>query len=173
MRSASFNLNQHCKLLHIYSWLLVVMHIRNLGCMSLYPESSNRISDGIKIRMDDRKQCDTSNKAPPISFSPPIGTRDFYPEDMIRRNWLFSKFRETATAFGYQEYDAPVLEHSELYTRKAGEEITEQMYSFVDKVDLESSSSIRILYCYAIFNEGTHAVFLKACNTSQNHRRAF
>ena len=70
---------------------------------------------------------------PPFSLNPPIGTRDFYPEDMMGRNWLFSHFRDTARTFGFQEYDAPVLEHSALYTRKAGEEITEQMYCFVDK----------------------------------------
>jgi histidyl-tRNA synthetase len=74
-------------------------------------------------------------QAAPSSFclTPPMGTRDFYPEDMIERNWLFCHFRDTARAFGFQEYDAPVLEHSALYTRKAGEEITEQMYCFVDK----------------------------------------
>ena len=68
-----------------------------------------------------------------FSLTPPMGTRDFYPEDMRGRTWLFEKFRESAKAFGFQEYDAPVLEHSALYTRKAGEEITEQMYCFIDK----------------------------------------
>jgi histidyl-tRNA synthetase len=47
--------------------------------------------------------------------------------------WLFSKFREVARLYGFQEYDAPVLEHEELYKRKAGEEITQQMYNFADK----------------------------------------
>ena len=41
--------------------------------------------------------------------------------------------RESALQFGFTEYDAPVLEHVELYERKAGEEIKEQMYAFVDK----------------------------------------
>lgn len=49
------------------------------------------------------------------------------------RNWLFAKFRETARLFAFQEYDAPVLEKEELYKRKAGEEITQQMYNFRDK----------------------------------------
>ena len=43
------------------------------------------------------------------------------------RYWLFSHFRAVARSLGFQEYDAPVLEHAELYTRKAGEEITGQM----------------------------------------------
>ena len=69
----------------------------------------------------------------PDFYEPPSGTRDFFPEDMRVRNWLFERFRETARLFAFQEYDAPVLEKVELYERKAGEEITEQMYNFVDK----------------------------------------
>lgn len=43
--------------------------------------------------------------------------------------------REVARQFDFQEYDAPVLEHTELYKKKAahGEEIVEQMYAFTDK----------------------------------------
>ena len=70
---------------------------------------------------------------PTISLEPPSGTRDFFPEEMRVRNWLFGKFRETARTMGFQEYDAPVLEYDQLYKRKGGEEITEQMYNFVDK----------------------------------------
>ena len=61
------------------------------------------------------------------------GTRDFYPEDMRARNWLFEKFHSAALAHGFEEYDSPVLETEELYTRKAGEEITKQLYNFEDK----------------------------------------
>ena len=61
------------------------------------------------------------------------GTRDFYPEDMRVRNWLFDQFREAARSHGFEEYDAPVLEHEDLYTRKQGEEITQQLYGFEDK----------------------------------------
>eukprot|EP00339_Tiarina_fusa_P001593 CAMPEP_0117001668 /NCGR_PEP_ID=MMETSP0472-20121206/3587_1 /TAXON_ID=693140 ORGANISM="Tiarina fusus, Strain LIS" /NCGR_SAMPLE_ID=MMETSP0472 /ASSEMBLY_ACC=CAM_ASM_000603 /LENGTH=538 /DNA_ID=CAMNT_0004701745 /DNA_START=250 /DNA_END=1866 /DNA_ORIENTATION=+ len=63
----------------------------------------------------------------------PSGTRDFYPPEMRVQNWLFDNFRASAKAFGFQEYDAPVLEHVGLYERKAGEEIVDQMYNFVDK----------------------------------------
>lgn len=61
------------------------------------------------------------------------GTRDFYPEQMRLRNWLFGVWRQTALQFGFEEYDACILEHAELYTRKAGDEITQQLYSFQDK----------------------------------------
>jgi histidyl-tRNA synthetase len=64
------------------------------------------------------------------SFQAPRGTRDFYPEDLRLRSWLFDHFRATAALFGFEEIDAPVLEHAELFTRKAGEEIVTQLYHF-------------------------------------------
>ena len=68
-----------------------------------------------------------------MELQPVRGTRDFYPEDLLRRTWLFGHFRETARLFNFHEYDAPVLETEELYIRKAGEEITGQLYNFEDK----------------------------------------
>lgn len=68
-----------------------------------------------------------------IDLKPPRGTRDFPPEDMRLRTWLFDHFRATAALYGFQEYDAPVLESEALYVRKAGEEITGQLYNFEDK----------------------------------------
>jgi len=49
------------------------------------------------------------------------------------RNWLFDNFRASARSHGFEEYDSPVLEHEELYTRKQGEDITQQLYNFEDK----------------------------------------
>jgi histidyl-tRNA synthetase len=63
-------------------------------------------------------------------LQPPRGTRDFYPEDMRLRSWLFGHFRAVAHQFGYEEVDAPLVEHAELFIRKAGEEIVEQLYHF-------------------------------------------
>ena len=59
--------------------------------------------------------------------------RDFYPEDMRRQEWLFDTWRSVAKRFGFEEYDSPVLEHESLYIRKAGEEVTQQLYNFEDK----------------------------------------
>ena len=64
------------------------------------------------------------------ALQPPRGTRDFYPEEMRRRNWLFDRFRRTALAFGFEEVDAPMVEHLDLFRRKAGEEIVDQLYHF-------------------------------------------
>mmetsp|Transcript_61852 Transcript_61852/g.182629 ORF Transcript_61852/g.182629 Transcript_61852/m.182629 type:complete len:532 (-) Transcript_61852:120-1715(-) len=72
-------------------------------------------------------------KAARFDTNPPKGTRDFYPPDMRLRNWLFDHWKAVAAMYGFSEYDAPVLEAESLYTRKAGEEVTEQLYNFEDK----------------------------------------
>ena len=62
------------------------------------------------------------------------GTRDFYPEDKRLQKWMFSKIRESVEKFGYEEYDAPVLESTEIYKIKGSSEIVnEQSYSFIDR----------------------------------------
>ena len=66
-------------------------------------------------------------------FEPPRGMRDFYPEDMKLREKIFSAFRASAEAFGFEQYDACVVESYDLLARKAGEEVGEQIYRFEDK----------------------------------------
>ncbi|MDI1249587.1 MAG: histidine--tRNA ligase [Lacunisphaera sp.] len=61
------------------------------------------------------------------------GFRDFYPEDFSRRQHIFRTWRQAASAFGFQEYDAPVLEPLDLYKTKSGDEIEAQLFSFTDK----------------------------------------
>lgn len=68
-----------------------------------------------------------------IDVNPPRGTRDFPPEEMRLRSWLFNHFREVARLFAFEEVDFPVLESEALFVRKAGDEITEQLYNFEDK----------------------------------------
>ena len=61
------------------------------------------------------------------------GFREFYPDDLSRRKHIFDLWRRTAHAFGFAEYDAPVLEPLELYKAKSGDEIEAQLFSFTDK----------------------------------------
>ncbi len=68
-----------------------------------------------------------------ISFAPPRGMRDFYPEDMLLRERLFDTWRAAARRFSFSPYDACVVESLDLLKRKSGEEIVEQIYSFADK----------------------------------------
>ena len=68
-----------------------------------------------------------------ISFEAPRGMRDFYPEDMTWRNKVFDAFRAAGEAAGFEPYDSCVVESYELLARKAGEEVGEQIYHFLDK----------------------------------------
>jgi histidyl-tRNA synthetase len=61
------------------------------------------------------------------------GFREFYPDEFARRKHLFDLWRRTAHAFGFAEYDAPVLEPLELYKAKSGDEVEGQLFSFTDK----------------------------------------
>ena len=62
------------------------------------------------------------------------GTRDFYPQQMLIRRWLYKLVEEVSTSFGYEEYDGPFLENFDLYAAKSGEElVNEQLYSFTDR----------------------------------------
>src|SRR3954468_12365722 len=62
------------------------------------------------------------------------GARDFYPEDKRLQKYVFGKWRQMAERFGYEEYDAPILEPLEIYLAKTGDEIVnEQTYTFKDR----------------------------------------
>jgi histidyl-tRNA synthetase len=65
------------------------------------------------------------------------GFRDFYPEQLATRNYLMAVWREVARRYGFVEYDGPPLEPLELYTKKSGDEIVGQLYTFTDKGDRE------------------------------------
>ncbi len=66
---------------------------------------------------------------------PPVkGTRDFYPEQMAVRTWLYNTVRGVSESYGYQEWDAPFLETLDLYAAKSGEELVKkQSYVFTDR----------------------------------------
>jgi histidyl-tRNA synthetase len=69
-----------------------------------------------------------------LSTQPYKGTKDYYPEDMFRRNYLFDIWEQTAKEFGYEEYDTPILEEADLYRAKSGDELANtQLYNFMDK----------------------------------------
>jgi len=68
------------------------------------------------------------------TIRPVKGTRDFYPERMAVRSWLYQKVRQVSELFGYQEYEAPILEILDLYAAKSGDELVKkQSYAFKDK----------------------------------------
>ncbi|WP_018290459.1 histidine--tRNA ligase [Verrucomicrobium sp. 3C] len=66
-------------------------------------------------------------------MQPLPGFRDFYPEDLVFREAIQSRWRSTARRYGFVEYDGPVLEPVELYRKKSGSEILDQVYQFADR----------------------------------------
>jgi histidyl-tRNA synthetase len=65
------------------------------------------------------------------------GFRDFLPEDCARRNYIFARWREIARRYGFVEWEGPPLEATELYKKKSGAEIVEQLFNFTDKGERE------------------------------------
>ncbi|MGA1205740.1 MAG: histidine--tRNA ligase [Opitutales bacterium] len=61
------------------------------------------------------------------------GFRDFYPEDCLKRNFIFRQWTSWARRFDFSEYDIPTLEPLDLLTRKSGEEIVSQLFHFEDQ----------------------------------------
>lgn len=70
-----------------------------------------------------------------MTIIPPVkGTRDFYPEDLAFRRWLYEHIRRVSESYGFQEYDGPFLERLELYAAKSGDELVkEQSFVFADR----------------------------------------
>ena len=65
------------------------------------------------------------------------GFRDFLPKECAARNYIFDKWREVARRYGFVEWEGPVLESTELYKKKSGDEIVGQLFSFTDKGERE------------------------------------
>ncbi|MEO7360154.1 MAG: histidine--tRNA ligase [Gemmatimonadaceae bacterium] len=61
------------------------------------------------------------------------GFRDFYPEQLAERAYIFETWRQVVRRYGFVEYDGPPLEPLDLYTKKSGDELLTQAYNFVDK----------------------------------------
>ena len=70
-------------------------------------------------------------------MQPLPGFRDFLPVDCAKRNYIFAKWREVARCYGFVEWDGPVLEPTDLYRKKSGAEIVDQLFNFTDKGERE------------------------------------
>jgi len=67
-------------------------------------------------------------KIPPVK-----GTRDFYPSDMARRNWIIDGWKRVSVRNGFEEYDGPIFEYLKMFQIKSGDEIVEQLFSLTDR----------------------------------------
>ena len=80
------------------------------------------------------------NPAPSMaSFRTVKGFRDFFPEECALRNYITETWRSVARRYGFVEYEAPLVESTDLYRKKSGDEITNQLYCFLDKAEREIS----------------------------------
>ncbi|MCA9366162.1 histidine--tRNA ligase [Candidatus Kaiserbacteria bacterium] len=75
-----------------------------------------------------------------LSTQPYKGVRDFYPEDMAIQRYIFDVWSQTAESFGFECYDASILEPADLYKAKGAENeemVNEQSYTFIDRGERE------------------------------------
>ncbi|KAL8247449.1 hypothetical protein R6Q59_008665 [Mikania micrantha] len=107
-------------------------HSRHHSC-STSPFATSDVTETPRAGRSNSVSSPPVDYAQKIDVNPPKGTRDFPPEEMRLRNWLFHNFRQVSELFGFEEVDYPVLESEALYIRKAGEEIKDQLYCFEDK----------------------------------------
>lgn len=75
-------------------------------------------------------------KNKPLGTDSYKGVRDFYPEDMAIQSYIYETWASTAESFGFERYDASILEPAELYKAKGAENeemVNEQTYTFNDR----------------------------------------
>lgn len=74
-----------------------------------------------------------------MTFQTPRGTRDFLPEEMIKREYVINKIREVFEKWGFDPIDTPAFEEWALLAAKGGggEEVKKEIYYFKDKSDRE------------------------------------
>ncbi|AFK22017.1 histidine--tRNA ligase [Pyrococcus sp. ST04] len=86
------------------------------------------------------------------------GTRDFLPEDMVKRRWVFERIRQVFERYNFKEILTPVMEYTKLFELRSGEEVVKQLYAFKDKggrdVSLrpDMTSSVARLYVNSFQN---------------------
>jgi len=69
-----------------------------------------------------------------LSTKPYKGSRDFYPQEMRFRTWMFNRMSEIVESYGYEKVDSALIEPVDLYLAKTSEEIVnQQIYSFLDR----------------------------------------
>lgn len=65
----------------------------------------------------------------------PKGTRDFTPEQVIRRNYIFDTIKRVFIKYGYQPIETPVMENLATLTGKYGEEGDKLLFKVLNNGD--------------------------------------
>jgi len=85
-------------------------------------------------------------------FQPPRGTRDYLPEDQLKKNWVIDQVQEVYESFGFEPLGTPAFEYLDMFQVKSGDDIIDQIYTFKDKSDRElalrfelTASTVRVV----------------------------
>jgi len=70
-----------------------------------------------------------------IKPSLPKGTRDFLPEEVARRNYIFDTIKSVFRKYGFQQIDTPAFERLETLTGKYGEEGDRLLFKILNSGD--------------------------------------
>ncbi|HPM90956.1 MAG TPA: histidine--tRNA ligase [Tenuifilaceae bacterium] len=65
----------------------------------------------------------------------PKGTRDFNPEQMVRRNYIFDTIRSVFSIYGYQPIETPAMENLSTLLGKYGEEGDKLLFKILNSGD--------------------------------------
>ena len=71
----------------------------------------------------------------------PKGTRDFSPEEMAKRNYIFNTIREVFHLFGFQQIETPAMENLSTLMGKYGEEGDKLLFKVLNSGDFLSDVS--------------------------------
>ena len=70
----------------------------------------------------------------------PKGTRDFGPEEVLKRNFIFDRIREVFVRYGYQPIETPAMEDLKTLTGKYGEEGDQLLFKVLNNGDFLSKA---------------------------------
>ncbi|MEZ5057849.1 MAG: histidine--tRNA ligase [Saprospiraceae bacterium] len=75
----------------------------------------------------------------------PKGTRDFVPEQVVNRNFIFENIRKVFIKYGYQPIETPVMENLSTLTGKYGEEGDKLLFKVLNNGDFLSKADEKAL----------------------------
>ncbi|TVQ61981.1 MAG: hypothetical protein EA378_05820 [Phycisphaerales bacterium] len=86
---------------------------------------------------------DPKARPPTVQVRAPKGTRDAYPEDVLRRRYITQSWRDTAIRHGFEEIEGPTFEHADLYAVKSGEGILGELFQAYSGKDPGEVASVQ------------------------------
>ena len=122
--------------------------------------------------------------SPSIPLESVRGTRDFYPDDILIRDWLFDIWRRICKSYAYKEYDAPVVEHALLWNAKSGDDILNEMFTLekegvqlVLRPEMTPTLARMVMNCYKTTTQPIRWFSLPQCwryeTTARGRKREF